>query len=158
MAAWGLGRVKTADDFRLDLRNAVIWANERLRLDLGSDRCCHVWTTPFLQGLIWIDADRCGLRSCVRPVDAVLMTAGPDEVRVPGPITLSSFEALTIPRGVPVAVPLDHHQSHLPSQFGAAARGCRGSYHLKQSPARDMFPRAPVPPRQCVPSCWPLPL
>jgi hypothetical protein len=38
VTAMGLGRVKTADDFRLDLRNADIWANERLCLDLGSDR------------------------------------------------------------------------------------------------------------------------
>ena len=29
--------------------------------------------------------DRCGVRSGVRPVDAVHVTAGPDEVRVPGP-------------------------------------------------------------------------
>jgi hypothetical protein len=59
------------------------------------------------------------------------------------PITLSSFEALTAPRGVPVAVPLDHHQSHLPSQFGAAARGCRGAYHLMQiAGARYVSPRA----------------
>ncbi len=46
---------------------------------------CHVWTAPFVQGLILTDADLCGLRSCVRPVVAVHMTAGPDEVRVPGP-------------------------------------------------------------------------
>jgi hypothetical protein len=31
------------------------------------------------------DVDRCGLRSFVRPVGAVLVTAGLDEVRVPGP-------------------------------------------------------------------------
>ncbi len=38
-----------------------------------------------MQGLFLTDADLCGLRSCVRPVVAVHMTAGPDEVRVPGP-------------------------------------------------------------------------
>jgi len=38
MTVLGLGRVKTADDFRLDFSDADIWANERLRLDLGSDR------------------------------------------------------------------------------------------------------------------------
>ena len=31
------------------------------------------------------DGDRCRLRSFVRPVGAVLVTAGLDEVRVPGP-------------------------------------------------------------------------
>lgn len=29
--------------------------------------------------------DRCGVRSCVRPLCAVRLTAGPDEVRMPGP-------------------------------------------------------------------------
>ena len=38
MTASGLGCVETADDFRLDLRDADIWANERLCPDLGSDR------------------------------------------------------------------------------------------------------------------------
>ncbi len=28
---------------------------------------CHVWTAPFVQGLILTYADLCGLRSCVRP-------------------------------------------------------------------------------------------
>jgi len=51
-----------------------------------------VWTAPFVQGFIWIDSDRCGLRSCVRPFDAVRMTAGPDEVRVPG--SQSHYRAL----------------------------------------------------------------
>lgn len=32
------------------------------------------------------DFDHCGVRSCVRPVDAVYLTAGPDEVRGPGAI------------------------------------------------------------------------
>jgi len=31
------------------------------------------------------DVDRYGERSCVRPVGAVYITAGLDEVRVPGP-------------------------------------------------------------------------
>ena len=38
MSGSGLGCVETADDFRLDLRDADIWANERLCPDLGSDR------------------------------------------------------------------------------------------------------------------------
>jgi hypothetical protein len=41
--------------------------------------------TPFAHGLIRVDFDKCGVRSCVRPFDAVILIAGPDEVRVPGP-------------------------------------------------------------------------
>ncbi len=48
------------------------------------------------------------------PACAVLVTAGPDEVRVPGPIKETDCGALTAPRGVPAAVPLDHHNSRLP--------------------------------------------
>jgi transposase len=47
------------------------------------------------------DVDRCGERSCVRPDGALCITAGLDEVRVPGSlISLTSFKALTAPRGV----------------------------------------------------------
>ena len=47
-------------------------------------RWCHVWTALSMQG-VSMDDDRCGKRSCVRPLSAVRMTAGPDEVRGPGP-------------------------------------------------------------------------
>jgi len=47
--------------------------------------CCHVWMAPFMQGFFSTDVDRYGERSCVRPFDAVDVTAGLDEVRVPGP-------------------------------------------------------------------------
>jgi len=40
---------------------------------------------PFTARSFLADVDHCGLRSCVRPVDAVHLTAGPDEVRLPGP-------------------------------------------------------------------------
>jgi hypothetical protein len=61
------------------------------------------------------------MRSCVRPIDAVRVTAGPDEVREPGPIRRASFEALTAPRGVPAAVPIDYHHSLLPLHSGDEA-------------------------------------
>ena len=32
----------------------------------------HVWMAPFLQGLFQVTLILCGLRSCVRPVDAAL--------------------------------------------------------------------------------------
>lgn len=37
------------------------------------------------------------------------------------PFRLTSFEALTAPRGVPVAVPFDHHHSHFPLHVVTAA-------------------------------------
>ena len=40
-------------------------------------RLCKVYLT---------DVERCGERSCVRPVGAVHLPAGLDEVRVPDPI------------------------------------------------------------------------
>ncbi len=40
---------------------------------------------PFCARVLLSDIDHCGLRSCVRPVGAVLVTAGPDDVRLPGP-------------------------------------------------------------------------
>src|SRR5262245_64525131 len=44
----------------------------------------HVWTTPALQeeSSDWLAV---GCKSCVRPIRAALMTAGPDVVRGPGP-------------------------------------------------------------------------
>ena len=49
-----------------------------------------LWVVSFVDGSVFARVflsvgDRCRLRSFVRPVDAVLVTAGPDEVRVPGP-------------------------------------------------------------------------
>lgn len=41
---------------------------------------------PFDARITLGDFDRCGMRSCARPVCAVLLTAGPGEVREPGPI------------------------------------------------------------------------
>jgi hypothetical protein len=62
-----------------------------------------VWTAPFLQGLMVSDAVL-RERSCVRPVDAVVPLALMKSAsRVP--ISLSSYDALTAPRSVPVAVP-----------------------------------------------------
>jgi hypothetical protein len=48
------------------------------------------WVLSFVDGSVLARdflsvSDRCSLRSCVRPVGAVLVTAGLDEVRVPGP-------------------------------------------------------------------------
>ncbi|PZR85324.1 MAG: hypothetical protein DI537_30995 [Stutzerimonas stutzeri] len=41
----------------------------------------HLWTAPALQGFIWADPTIGRVRSSFRPVDAALMTAGPDGVR-----------------------------------------------------------------------------
>jgi len=84
---------------------------------------CHVWTAPWMQGLNWFDVDRCGKRSCVRPVCAVQMTAGPDEVRLPGPVQSNELECPDSTSGFPgFAAPFDHHHSCLPLQRRVAAR------------------------------------
>jgi hypothetical protein len=44
----------------------------------------HVWTAPTGQGIFWLLL-AVGCKSCVRPVCAVLMTAGPDVIRRSGP-------------------------------------------------------------------------
>lgn len=36
-----------------------------------------MWTAPFMKGLIWVDEKLFRVRSCVRSVDAVHLTAGP---------------------------------------------------------------------------------
>ena len=55
-----------------------------------------LWVVSFVDGSVfarvfWSVGDRCRLRSFVRPVDAVLVTAGLDEVRVPGPTRTSAL-------------------------------------------------------------------
>jgi hypothetical protein len=44
----------------------------------------HVWTAPTGQGFFWLLL-AVGCKSCVRPVCAALMTAGPDVIRRSGP-------------------------------------------------------------------------
>ena len=92
-----------------------------------------------MQGFL-TDVDRYEEWSCVRPVGAVYITAGLDEVRVPGPYRLTSFKVLTAPRGVPVAVPFNHH-SHLPLHIVTAACCRRCSYYLRRLVRRDRFRR-----------------
>lgn len=113
--------------------------------------------------------DHCGVRSCVRPVDAAHMAAGPPSRSIAAqcpagqrmksayrvPIRGSSCYALTLPRGVPVAVPFDHHHSRLPSQSVAATVDCRSSYSLMPWLNSDTPPRASERPRQFARSCWP---
>ena len=48
-----------------------------------SEWWCHVWTAPFAQGLIWANIDRRRLRLFARPVYAVRLTAGPNEIDLP---------------------------------------------------------------------------
>ena len=67
---------------------------------------CHVWTAPFVQGLIWVNVDRRRLRSCVRPVYAVRLTAGPDEVRLPGPNQNNELESPDSTSGYPGSGPV----------------------------------------------------
>lgn len=72
------------------------------------------------------------MRSCVRPVYAVLFPAGPDEVRVPGSIQSIGFGILTAPRSVPVCGPLfDHHHFHLPLHLVATGFGGRNAIALR---------------------------
>ena len=58
---------------------------------------CHVWTGQFTQGLIWGDFDRCWLRSYVRPLWAVSITAVPDNVRCRAPIRRTRLWTLPAP-------------------------------------------------------------
>ena len=44
-----------------------------------------MWIATFMQGFFSTDVDRYGERSCVRPVGAVYITAGLDEVRLAAP-------------------------------------------------------------------------
>jgi hypothetical protein len=41
----------------------------------------HVWTAPAVQGKKQTDGQRRSVRSCVRPLRAARMAAGPDEIR-----------------------------------------------------------------------------
>ena len=45
----------------------------------------HVWTAPTGQGIFFGFLLAVGCKSCVRPVCAVPMTAGPDVIRRSGP-------------------------------------------------------------------------
>ena len=45
----------------------MLYVRFPLSLRNVEDRFCHVWTAPFVQGLIWVNVDRRRLRSCVRP-------------------------------------------------------------------------------------------
>ena len=60
------------------LRAAVYWMVE------SAWGCCHPWIAPFMQSFL-TDIDRWAERSCVRPVGAIYITAGLDEVRVSRP-------------------------------------------------------------------------
>jgi hypothetical protein len=50
----------------------------------GMSQLGHVWTAPTGQGIFGFLL-AVGCKSCVRPVCAVLMTAGPDVIRRSGP-------------------------------------------------------------------------
>ena len=60
-------------------------------------RLCKVFLT---------DVDRCGVRSCVRPVDAEHVPAGPDEVRAPGPYQTSELRSPDSTSGFPGCGPV----------------------------------------------------
>jgi hypothetical protein len=62
----------------------------------------HVWTAPLAQEGKIGDAAFGRVRSCVRPVDAAPMAAGPDEVRGSGPNQFVAHEALETLRAYPI--------------------------------------------------------
>ena len=68
--------------------------------------CRRVWAAPILQGLIWVNVDRRRLRSCVRTVYAVHLTASPDEVRLPGPNQNNELESPDSTSGYPGSGPV----------------------------------------------------
>jgi hypothetical protein len=93
------------------------------------------------------------VQSCVRPVRAALMTAGPDEVRESGSIqVIALLGARHFDRSVPfpgsTGLPSHHrHLNHLGGDACAVAIKPR-------SQALDKFARAPTLPTRCAPSCW----
>jgi hypothetical protein len=109
----------------------------------------HVWTAPRAQGdsLVW-HAGR--VRSCVRPVCAVLVTAGPDEVRGPGPNQFSALEARPDPHGVARS----RRSTVVPSPPKSP---CLVAHHMTDGLMRRAGTLRPAPgaPRRCAPSCWP---
>lgn len=84
------------------------------------------------------------MRSCVGPVDAVHLTAGPDVPKVRAAksacrsqIRRSGFDALTPPRSVKAAVPSDHHHSLLPLHSIAAMSGAACPSFAQNRPRPD---------------------
>jgi len=77
---------------------------------------CHVWTAPFLQGFNGAMVAFVGCGHVSGLFDAVRLTAGPDDIRLPGP--KSHLRALSPDKapGCPDSRPFPHH-SLSPSQF-----------------------------------------
>ena len=71
----------TESDGKADIAFAQLIVRRSSQLD------CLVWMAPALQGL-WLVWRFGRVQSCVRPVDAVQMTAGLDGFRGSGPILL----------------------------------------------------------------------
>ena len=68
-----------------------------------------LWVVSFVDDSVfarvfWSVGDRCRLRSFVRSVGAVLVTAGLDEVRVPGPNQTNGLGCPDSPFGGPASV------------------------------------------------------
>ena len=90
------------------------------------------------------------VRSCVRPVCAVLVTAGPDEVRGPGPNQFSALEARPDPHGVTRS----RRSTVVPSPPKSP---CLVAHPMMDGLMRRAGTLRPAPgaPRRCAPSCWP---
>src|SRR5277367_5103391 len=58
---------------------------------LGTSEKCHVWTAPCWQGLFHV-LQHWSVQPCVRPVDAVYMTAGHNALRGSGPDQQLAFK------------------------------------------------------------------
>src|SRR5262245_52617816 len=88
----------------------------------------HVWTTPALQE----ESGIClavGCKSCVRPVRAVLMTAGPDVVRGPGPNQTHGLDTRDPKRVLPIdRSTASHHAIITPAIRKSPAAGASGSH------------------------------
>src|SRR6516225_8790527 len=66
------------------LRGAMLGHKYVVGYDRGMSELGHVWTAPTGQGIFGFLL-AVGCKSCVRPVCAALMTAGPDVIRRSGP-------------------------------------------------------------------------
>jgi hypothetical protein len=107
----------------------------------GRSRGCKVFLRVQARGRV---------RSCVRPVCAVLVTAGPDEVRGPGPNQFSALEARPDPHGVARS----RRSTVVPS---SPKSPCLVAHHMTDGLMRRAGTLRPAPgaPRRCAPSCWP---
>ena len=125
----------------------------------------HVWTAPGLSRETSTSLQRWSEQPCVRPFDAVHMTAGHNALRGSGPYQLHAFDNARGSMGCP-----DHRIDRFcitccqpfPT---ASSRRCRRDFVLhcqatslpingRARPARDIDRPWPSTPRPFSPACW----